>query len=193
MNKKHNKTIIDLGTGDGRFVFKSAQANPNNLYIGIDPSEKQLQAYSKKINTNRLENAKLLVGSLKNLPEQIKGTADVLYVFLPWGTLLQNIVKPTNESSQRFASVLKKPATMEILLGYDPKSEPSESTRLELPELTKNYLLDEPIKIFELNGFKLVSLEQIDKKQLDNIETTWGKKLRFGKNRPLFMIKLEYA
>ena len=56
MNKKHNKTIIDLGTGDGRFVFKSAQANPNNLYIGIDPSEKQLQAYSKKINTNRLEN-----------------------------------------------------------------------------------------------------------------------------------------
>ena len=101
------------------------------------------------------------------MPEQIKGTADVLYVFLPWGTLLQNIVKPTNESSQRFASVLKKPATMEILLGYDPKSEPSESTRLELPELTKNYLLDEPIKIFELNGFKLVSLEQIDKKQLD--------------------------
>jgi len=29
--------IIDIGTGDGRFVYQSARRNPNKFYIGIDP------------------------------------------------------------------------------------------------------------------------------------------------------------
>ena len=30
--------IIDIGTGDGRFVYQSARRNPNKFYIGIDPN-----------------------------------------------------------------------------------------------------------------------------------------------------------
>ena len=30
--------IIDIGTGDGRFVYQSARQNPNKFYIGIDPN-----------------------------------------------------------------------------------------------------------------------------------------------------------
>lgn len=190
---KYDKTIIDLGTGDGRFVFKSALANPNNLYIGVDPSEKQLQIYSKKINKHKLINAKLLIGSIENPPKELKQMADVLYIFLPWGTLLQHIVNPTKESVKKIAYFLKKTATIEILLGYNLETEPGESLRLGLPELNKSYLLNVIIKEFEQNGFKLISLEKIEKTQLSSIETTWGKKLSFGKDRPLFLIKLEYS
>ena len=35
----YQKVFIDLGTGDGRFVYKSALAEPNTLFIGIDPNE----------------------------------------------------------------------------------------------------------------------------------------------------------
>ena len=28
--------VIDIGTGDGLFVYESARANPNKFYIGID-------------------------------------------------------------------------------------------------------------------------------------------------------------
>jgi tRNA G46 methylase TrmB len=35
--------IIDLGTGDGRFVYQSARQNPKKFYIGIDPNVRPLQ------------------------------------------------------------------------------------------------------------------------------------------------------
>ena len=40
--------IIDIGTGDGRFVYQSARENPNKFYIGIDANAKPLEKISMK-------------------------------------------------------------------------------------------------------------------------------------------------
>ncbi len=29
--------VVDIGTGNGRFVYKNAKKNPTSFYIGIDP------------------------------------------------------------------------------------------------------------------------------------------------------------
>ena len=42
--------IIDIGTGDGRFVYQSARRNPNKFYIGIDPNTRPLTKISEKIH-----------------------------------------------------------------------------------------------------------------------------------------------
>ena len=42
--------IIDIGTGDGRFVYQSARQNPNKFYIGIDPNVTPLEKISEKIH-----------------------------------------------------------------------------------------------------------------------------------------------
>jgi valyl-tRNA synthetase len=40
--------VIDIGTGDGRFVSASARANPNKFYIGVDANTKPLEKPSMK-------------------------------------------------------------------------------------------------------------------------------------------------
>jgi hypothetical protein len=42
--------IIDIGTGDGRFVYRSVRRNPNKFYIGIDPNVRPLEKISEKIH-----------------------------------------------------------------------------------------------------------------------------------------------
>jgi tRNA G46 methylase TrmB len=37
-NLNFEKNFLDIGTGDGRYVYKSALLNPQSLYIGIDPA-----------------------------------------------------------------------------------------------------------------------------------------------------------
>jgi tRNA G46 methylase TrmB len=41
--------VIDIGTGDGRFVYQSARQNPKKFYIGIDPNVRPLEKISEKI------------------------------------------------------------------------------------------------------------------------------------------------
>jgi len=40
--------VIDIGTGDGRFVSAAARANPNKFFIGIDANTKPLEKPSMK-------------------------------------------------------------------------------------------------------------------------------------------------
>ena len=42
--------IIDVGTGDGRFVYQCARQNPRSFYIGIDAHPPALEKISEKIH-----------------------------------------------------------------------------------------------------------------------------------------------
>ena len=44
--------VIDIGTGDGLFVYECARANPNKFYIGIDANPRPLEKVSEKIHRN---------------------------------------------------------------------------------------------------------------------------------------------
>jgi len=183
----HNKIIVDLGTGDGRFVFKNASENPNNLYIGIDPSEKQLSIYSKETNKKRLANALFVVGSIELLPQELCGCADHLYINLPWGTLLESIVNPTKERIETLANLMKPKATLEITLGYQDDTEPGEIERLDLPVLDEGLIKEIIYPAF--GGFAKLEMEKfkrIEKLDLRGLDTSWAKKLTFGNDRPLY-------
>lgn len=189
--KCYNKTIIDLGTGDGRFVFKGALENEDYFYIGVDPSEKQLRKYSKKSVRKKLPNVIFCLGSIEILPRELINKADNLVVNLPWGSLLQNIVLPSQETCRKLHKLLKTGGELEIVFGYHQEFEPAEVERLELPSLSKEYIKASIIPVFEKHGFKLMELKRINKKQLKKLETTWSKKLAFGKMRKIFKLTLK--
>lgn len=185
-NKNFKKIIIDLGTGDGRFVYKKALNNPENFYYGLDPAPSQFKDYQRKINRRKLNNIKLIQGSVEDLPTYLKNSADKIYVNLPWGTLLQNLVKGKVES---IISLLKNNlGTIEIILGYDENFEPTETDRLELPKLKKELLEKSLIKSMNKKGFDLISFEDISKDDLKKLETSWAKKLSFGNPRKIFKL-----
>jgi 16S rRNA (adenine(1408)-N(1))-methyltransferase len=179
---------IDLGTGDGRFPYKNALLDKDTLFIGVDPSEKQLQIFSKKAVREKVQNLLYLVASFEMLPKELTRVSNKVHVILPWGTLLENIVKPTKDCVNILGELLRVNGVLEIILGYAPEFEPSETKRLSLPPISLGMINDVIIPTFESNYFKIEEFFEMSKEQLANIETTWAKKLRFGKNRKIYKI-----
>jgi len=188
ITSKFDRVEVDLGTGDGRFVYQSALKNPNTLFIGIDPAEKQLEKYSKKALRKKLGNALFVVGSFEIIPKELKGAAIKVFISLPWGTLLENIVKPTKEGIKKLSDLLQKDGEIEVTFGYAPGLEPHETKRLNLPEIDKTLIEKVIIPKFEKHGFHLKSLSTLEKSQLSRVETTWAKRLKFGGDRNIFKL-----
>lgn len=189
--KTFSNVEIDFGTGDGRFVYKNAFKDLTTLYIGIDANEKQMMRYSREIQRKKLSNAILLLGSLELIPEELYETTNMLYVHFPWGSLLEAITKPTKPYLLKLSKLLKIGGVMKIILGYDKDFEPSETQRLELPELDLNYIRENIIPEFQKIGLSNIKLEETNKTELKKIESTWSKKLSFGKTRKVF--KLDFV
>lgn len=187
--QSYNKVIVDLGTGDGRFVFRQASENPNNFYIGIDPSEKQLETYSKEVNKKRLTNVIFVLGSLEIFPKEIINIADCMYINLPWGSLLEGIVNPTKQSVETISNVLKSKGTLEITLGYHDEAEPTETARLSLPKLDEDLIKETIYPMFGAFGkLDIENYKQLNKENLKDMDTTWAKKLTFGNDRPIYRL-----
>jgi len=179
---------IDLGTGDGRFVYKKALDNPKVFFIGIDPAEKQLEIFSRKAVRKKLNNLLFVVGSIEILPEELVGIANKVYINMPWGTLLESIVKPVEKSLYNLRSLLKPGGTAEIVFGYAPQLEPSETKRLSLPDVSLDYIKSQLIPVYENLGFKLLELQEFGTRELESIQSTWGKGLKMQNKRHFFRI-----
>lgn len=187
--KVYKKVEIDLGTGDGRYVYKNAKVNHETLFIGIEPIQKQLENYSRKSQKENISNALYILGSIEYFPEELIGIADKLTIILPWGSLLQSITNPNYEKTSLISSILKSNGVCEIILGYSQEHEPTETERLELQNLSEDYLKSTVIPMFGKNNLHLTEIKSLGKSDLKSIESTWSKKLSFGNDRPLYQLK----
>jgi len=188
---KFGNVEIDLGTGNGRYVYKRAAADPKTLYVGVDPIEKQLRKYAKKSGRKKLENVLFVLGSAEVLPKELGGVANKVTIILPWGSLLENIVKFNPEIIISIKSLVKPKGTLLLVFGYNLLEEPSETERLGLKELSTNYIKTELIPEYESLGFELLDFRELTKEELKEIDTSWSKKLSFGKPRPIFYLKFK--
>ena len=85
--------VIDIGTGDGRFVSAAARANPNKFYVGIDANAGALEKISMKATRKPakggLPNAMFVQAAVEDLPAELDGVADEIHIHFPWGSLLR--------------------------------------------------------------------------------------------------------
>lgn len=186
---KYSKVMLDIGAGDGRYVYKCAQNERENFYIGLDPSEKSLEEYSKKAVKSKIENVLFVVGSLEVFPiELVNNKADEISIILPWGSLLQAVANPTGETAAKLESLIKPGGTLKLLFGYDSSLEPSETKRLNLFPVTEGHVEKNIIPVFQQNGFSLSDFSTLSTEKLREIESTWGKRIALRQERPLFML-----
>ncbi|MBA3945818.1 MAG: class I SAM-dependent methyltransferase [Herpetosiphonaceae bacterium] len=76
--------LIDLGTGDGRWVIQSAQHEPSRFAIGIDTCRENLRGAARQLPRNAL----LLIADARALPLELAGLATAVTINFPWGSLL---------------------------------------------------------------------------------------------------------
>ena len=186
---EYPKIILDLGTGDGMWAYRKAQTESQSLVIGIDPAEKPLKRGARKAQRAKLENVLFLVESAENLPESLDGKVNELRVFLPWGKLLEIMVGKDKEALRALAKLLKEDGNMQTVLGYHIEAEPTEIKRLKLPELTETYIENVLVPAYRDAGLQVTKTEEMNKVQLAELGTSWGKKLAQGQQRPLIFIE----
>ncbi|MGH9881869.1 MAG: methyltransferase domain-containing protein, partial [Pyrinomonadaceae bacterium] len=88
--------VIDIGTGDGLFVYQCARQNPRKFFIGIDANPRPLEKISERIHRKPakggLPNVLFLQAAVEELPSELYGVADEVHIHFPWGSLLRALM-----------------------------------------------------------------------------------------------------
>lgn len=186
--------VIDIGTGDGRFVYRSAEKNPNKFYIGIDANAKALEKISikatRKPNKGGLPNVLFLQSAVENIPEELDGVADEIHLHFPWGSLLRAVVLGDPLILSNLRRICASECLVEIVIGLDEERDKSEIERLQLPNLTAGYL-ENLFPKYESAGFKVLEKGILETTQWEQIETSWVKKLQGNAKRKVIYFVLE--
>src|SRR5688572_26206092 len=90
--------VVDVGTGDGRFVYEAARLDPEALYIGLDPDADAMAEYAyragRKPARGGVENLLYVVASIEQLPVELESIAHQVHVNFPWAALLRGVILP---------------------------------------------------------------------------------------------------
>jgi len=184
--------IVDIGTGDGRYVYRSARANPDKFYIGIDAQRKGLEKISEKVHRRPgrggLRNALFVHAQVEDLPAELDHVADEIHVHFPWGSLLRSVAVGDQDVLRGMRRMAAPGAWLEILIGVDEVRDSAEVQRLQLPDLTEEYVRSTLAPRYAKAGFRVEETGINTEAEWPHIETTWAKRLRNNSSRRLLFI-----
>jgi 16S rRNA (adenine(1408)-N(1))-methyltransferase len=187
--------VVDIGTGDGRFVSAAARANPNKFYIGIDANAKPLEKISmkatRKPSKGGLPNVLFVQAAIENLPAELNAAADEIHIHFPWGSLLRAVLVGDANVLENLRRICAPECLIEIIVGIDEERDKSEIERLELPRLSADYLANVLIPKYEAAGFKTLESGALDSSRWSKLETSWARKLQGGANRRVTYLILQ--
>ncbi len=173
--------VIDIGTGDGRFVSAMARRAPNKFFIGIDanvkPLEKPSMRATRKPDKGGLANVMFVQAAIEDLPEEFAGVADEIHIHFPWGSLLQSVAKGDEKILTDIRRIAARNCILEIVIGIDPERDQGEIERLGLPELSKHYIENSLSLRYRDAGFELAENRQLSANEWSRFETSWARKL----------------
>jgi len=179
--------VVDIGTGDGRFVSTAAKADPNKFFIGIDANVKPLEKPSikatRKPAKGGLPNALFVQAAVEDLPAELNGVADEIHIHFPWGSLLKAVARADRQVLAALRRIAAPGCLLEIVIGIDPLRDKMEIDRLELPPLDDDYCKHELIPRYRSAGFKNIEDCVLANSEWREIETTWAKRLQTNSER----------
>ncbi len=113
--------VIDIGTGDGRAVLARAAAEPRSLVIGLDASPAAMAEASRRADRAGLDRVLFLAAGVESLPgSPLAGSADLVTVTFPWGSLLRGILGLEPAALCGVAAALAPGGRLEVLTSVEP-------------------------------------------------------------------------
>ena len=189
--------IVDIGTGDGTFTYQVAKDNPDRFVIGVDPNQKGLEKTSnriyKKEQRGGLKNALYVLANVENLPDELTGIANQVFINFPWSGLLKGLVLGEKKTWESICKICQPGAIIDIVLGYDISYEEKKAGVLGLPAISLDYLKTELAPKLINYGFDLVEIREINNDVLKDYPSAWAKKLGYGKPRKFYFLRLDMA
>jgi 16S rRNA (adenine(1408)-N(1))-methyltransferase len=181
--------IIDIGTGDGRFVYQSARQNPNKLYIGIDPNARPLEKISEKVHRKPAKggapNVLFIQAAVEDLPSELNGVADEVHVHFPWGSLLRAVAAGDTAVLVNLRRICAPGALLEIVVGLDTERDQTEIERLGLTPLSIEFIDQQLAPRYRSAGFETIERGIIPATEWPEFNTSWAKRLHGNEGRAI--------
>ena len=181
--------IIDIGTGDGRFVYQSARQNPKKFYIGIDPNARPLEKISEKIHRKPAKGGAPTVlfiqAAVEDLPAELNGVADEVHVHFPWGSLLRAVATGDIAVLGNLRRICTPGALLEIVIGLDPARDQTEIDRLALAPLSIEFIDRQLVPRYQAAGFEIIERGILAASEWPEFNTSWAKRLHGNEQRPI--------
>jgi len=181
--------IIDLGTGDGTFVYQSARRHPDRFYIGIDAQSSAMEKVSEKIHRKPAKggavNILFIQAAVEDLPSELDGVADEIHAHFPWGSLLRALALGDEVVLRNLRRACAPGAWLEVVIALDPERDRAEIERLGLSLLSLEFLETTLIPRYRAADFEVVEYGSLPPSEWPQLQTFWAKRLRGATERQL--------
>lgn len=164
----YTRVLIDLGTGDGRFVLDSARRSPELFAIGIDACRENLLDASRKLAPNAL----FVIANAAGLPAELDGLAGQVTINFPWGSLLSGLLTADPGLLESLRRVMQPGASLSVRLNASALAEQG------CDLITGGARVRETLA---QAGFAIKPPALLRSVDLRTCPTTWAKKLAYGR------------
>ena len=181
--------MIDIGTGDGLFVYQCARRNPRKFYIGLDANPRPLEKISEKIHRKPekggLSNVLFLQAAVEDLPSELENVANEIHIHFPWGSLLRALVVGDEAVLHNLRRLCSSQALLEVIIGLDAERDRSELERLQLPSLSLAYVDSVLVPRYGRAGFDITERGERLPAHWPDLQTSWARRLSDSPKRSL--------
>lgn len=188
---RYSEVLIDLGTGDGRFVLHWARQHQNTLCIGIDALQEAMRECSRraasKPQRGGVANALYVVAPIEQLPTELLGSATRITINFPWGSLLRALVTPEPRVLRDLAALGRPGAGMTVLINYSVFQDEAYRERLGLPSLDLLVSGEWLARAWRRAGIVIDRRSLLDREVPHR--TSWGQRLILGSERSTLLIE----
>ena len=189
---RHDRVVADVGTGDGRYAYGLARANPATLVIGIDAIKENLQETAaragRKPARGGLGNVVFVWASAEDPPAELHGRADAVQVVLPWGRLMVGLLLATPDVLGGLRRLGRVGTSFTAVINAEVWGDPVPLEVRDLPELTTERVTTELAPRYEEAGIAISDARLLDEDGVRAVRSTWSKRLASSRSgRPRFV------
>ena len=99
------------------------------------------------------------------------------------GSLLRAVVSGDENVLNSLRRICAPECLLEIIIGIDEERDKSEIERLELPQLSSDYLENVLMPKYETAGFEILEKGVLNSSDWSKLETSWARKLQGNESR----------
>jgi 16S rRNA (adenine(1408)-N(1))-methyltransferase len=165
----YNRIVLDLGTGDGRYVRTLAGQHADWFVIGLDSCRENLRERSR----TELPNLLFVIARAQSLPQELNGLITHLTINFPWGSLLESLLAGDSRLMRGLNEISRADASIELRLNGGALAEVGTVLEAGTEEICKNLMQFD---------WRVGAPVWMDAQCLRTVPSTWAKRLAFGRD-----------
>jgi hypothetical protein len=165
----YNRVILDLGTGDGRYVHCLADNFPDAFVIGVDACRENLHEHSRL----KLTNALFIIASAQELPHELNGLVSHITINFPWGSLLQSLLTNDPALMRGLESISRSVTSINVRLNGGALAEQGWTLEAGAGQIYNNLVHA---------NWRIKPPVMMSADVLRSFPSTWAKRLAFGRD-----------